>query len=114
MSFGDGKKVNLIGILDDIRYFLNEKNINKKEFVGKLDYAMKRTANLIAYTSNKVTRDDILSIVSFYVADGNKEIGILVSSVIDAYISTAKSMGYPLNEEDWKYLKEIVLYYLQK
>jgi len=114
MSLVGEKKVNIIGILDDLRYFISEKNIDKKKFVGKIDYAIRRATKLAHYTSNKVTYGDILNLVSFYVADGDKDLSALISSLIDAYIDVSKGYVIPINDEDYEYLKEIILYYLQK
>ena len=114
MSLVSIKKLNLVGILDDLRYFLNEKNIDKKKFIGKLDYAIKRATKLTNHTSGKVTYGDVLNLVSFYVADGDKDLSALVSSLIDAYIDISKGYAIPINDEDYQYLKEIILYYLQK
>ncbi len=68
----------------------------------------------MSHTSNKVTYGDILNLVSFYVADGDKNLSTLVSSLIDAYIDISKGYTIPINDEDYEYLKEIILYYLQK
>ena len=100
----------LMGILDDIKYFLNKNNVDKEKFRSKLWNAKRMVLRLRKNVNDKVTYDDILNLIAYYVADGDRSIAVLVSAFIDAYISAVKDLG----EEEYKYFDDIVFYYLQK
>ena len=100
----------LIGTLDDLKYVISKNNINKEEFIGKLWNAIKMAMRLRKNAYDKTTYDDILNLIAFYVADGDRGIAVLVSSLIDEYLNISKDLG----EEEYKYFDEVVFYYLNK
>ena len=100
----------LIGTLDDLKYFISKNNIDKDEFKRKLWYAIRMALRLTKNVSEKATYDDILNLISYYVADGDRSVAVLVSNFIDAYISVVKGIG----EEEFKYFDDVVFYYLLK
>jgi len=100
----------LIGILDDIKYFLNKNNVDKEKFRSKLWNAVRMAMRLKKNAGDKVTYNDILNLIAFYVADGDRSVAVLVSDFIDAYIDAVRNLG----EEEFKYFDDVVFYYLLK
>ena len=100
----------LIGTLDDLKYFLNKNNIDKDTFKSKLWKAVRMMLRLKKNACDKVTYDDILNLISFYVADGDRSVAVLVSQFIDAYINAVNGLG----EEEYNYFNDVVFYYLMK
>ena len=100
----------LIGILDDIKYFLNKNNVDKEKFRSKLWKAIRMAMWLKNNANDKVTYEDILNLIAFYVGEGDRSIAVLVSNFIDSCISVVKGLG----EEEYKYFDDVVFYYLQK
>ena len=100
----------LIGTLDDLKYFLNKNNVDKEKFKSKLWNAIRMAIRLTKNAYDKVTYDDILNLIAFYVADGDRSVAVLVSQLIDAYLGAIKGLG----EGEYEYFNDIVFYYLEK
>jgi len=102
--------VTLLRTLDELKEFISKNGINKKEFIESLDYATKKARVLTKFTNQKVTYDDMIALIAFFVANGDKDLKELVSSFLDAFVSVVRELG---GDNDI-YFKEIVFYYLQK
>ena len=102
--------MSLIGVMDDLKYFLNKNNVDKEKFRSKLWKAIRMAMRLMKNANDKVTYDDMLNLVAFYVADGNRSVAVLVSQFIDAYIGAVKDLG----KEEGDYFDDVVFYYLMK
>ena len=100
----------LLETLDKLKEFMNKKNVNKRDFLESLDYAVKKARILVKFTNEKVTYDDMIYLIAFFVSNGDKEFTELVNVFLDAVIRTISELG---GDNDI-YFKEIVFYYLQK
>jgi len=100
----------LFETLNELKNFLNKNNINKEEFITKLLGAITKAMRLMHHATDKATFDDIVKLIAYYTADGDENLASLINSLINAYVSVAKSLG----EENATYFKDIITYYLQK
>jgi len=99
----------LIGTLQDLKHLLYKKNIDVNEFMEKLDKMIEKARFLTMMTHDLQTHNDVIELVAFYTANGDKEVAELVRSLINVYIGLTKG----LNEEEYKYFKQLVMFYLQ-
>jgi len=105
-----GLVVTLVETLDKLKEFINKNDINKREFLENLDYAIKKARVLVKFTNEKVTYDDVIALVAYFVANGDKELTELVNAFLDSIVRMIRDLG---GDNDI-YFKEIVFYYLQK
>ncbi len=102
--------MNLVQILNELKGSLNKSSINKEQFIAKLSDALIRANNLFSYLDDIQTFDDVVTLTAFNVADGDENLATLVSQLIFAYVNIARD----LSEAYRTYLKEMVVFYLQR
>jgi len=98
----------LIDVMQDLERALYKKNIDKKEFLEKLEQMIEKARVLTMMTHDQQSYNDVIEIVAFYVANGDKELAEPVRSFITQYLALTKG----LSSEDYKYFKKLVMFYL--
>jgi len=98
----------LIGVMQDLERVLYKKNIDKKEFLEKLEQMIEKARVLTMMTHDQQSYNDVIELVAFYVANGDKELAEPVRSFITQYLALTKG----LSSEDYKYFKKLVMFYL--
>jgi len=99
----------LIGTLQDLKQLLYKKNMDINEFMEKLDKMIEKARFLTTMAYDLQTHNDVIELVAFYTAGGDKEVAELVRSLISEYIALTKG----LNEEEYKHFKQLMMFYLQ-
>jgi len=102
--------MSLIGMLQDIRRYLNENKVDKGQFIAKLDKMVEKARVLTMLVHDQQEYNDVVELIAFYIANGDMELAEMIRSLITEYLSLSKG----LNEEEYKKFKEMVLFYLQK
>jgi len=100
----------LIEILNDLKNALSKSSINKEQFIAKLPDALTRADDLFSYLDDIQTFDDVVTLISYQTAGGDEDLATLVSHLIFAYVNVARD----LSEVYRTYLKEMIVFYLQK
>jgi len=100
--------MDLIGVMHDLGRALYKKNIDKKEFLEKLEQMIEKARVLTMMTNDQQSYNDVIELVAFYVANGDKELAEPVRSFITQYLALTKG----LSSEDYKYFKKLVMFYL--
>jgi len=103
------QRMDLIGVMHDLERVLYKKNINKKEFFEKLEQMIEKARLLTMMTHDQQSYNDVIELVAFYIANGDKELTEPVRSFITQYLALTKG----LSSEDYKYFKKLVMFYLQ-
>ncbi len=99
----------LISTMQDLEHILHKKNVNVKEFVEKLEQMIEKARLLTMLTHDQQSYNDVVELVAFYTAGGDRELAEPVRSFIVQYLALAKG----LSDEDYKYFKKLVMFYLQ-
>jgi len=99
----------LISVMQDLERVLYKKNLDKKEFLEKLEQMIDKARLLTMLTHDQQSYNDVIELVAFYVANGDKELAEPVRSFITQYLALTKG----LSDEDYKYFKKLVTFYLQ-
>ena len=99
----------LISVMQDLERVLYKKNLDKKEFFEKLEQMIEKARVLTMMTNNQQSYNDVIELVAFYIANGDKELTEPVRSFITQYLALTKG----LSDEDYKYFKKLVMFYLQ-
>jgi hypothetical protein len=100
----------LIGILNSIKNILDQKKLDKKEFVEQLINGMMRASKLFRYINSIETFDEMVSLIAFHISNGDMDLATLVSHLIFTYVDITKD----LDEENRMHLRELIAFYLQK
>ena len=98
----------LIDVMQDLERALYKKNIDKKEFLEKLEQMIEKARVLTMMTHDQQSYNDVIELIAFYVANGDKELAEPVRSFITQYLALTKG----LSSEDYKYFKKLVMFYL--
>ena len=98
----------LISVMQDLERVLYKKNLDKKEFIERLEQMIERARVLTMMTNDQQSYNDVIELVAFYVANGDKELTEPVRSFITQYLALTKG----LSDEDYKYFKKLVMFYL--
>jgi len=99
----------LISTMQDLERVLYKKNIDKKEFVDRLGQMLEKARVLTMLTYDQQSYNDVVELISFYVANGDREVTEPVRSFITQYLALTKG----LSDEDYKYFKKLAMFYLQ-
>jgi len=102
--------MSLVKTLDELKENLDDKNIDRKEFVKKLEYAIDKARWLTTFANDSQTFEDIITLVAFYTADGDKHATELLRTIIKRYISITKG----LDSNDVRYFRELLFQYFIK
>jgi len=100
--------MDLIGVIHDLERVLYKKNIDKKEFLDKLEQTIEKARLLTMMAHDQQSYNDVIELVAFYVANGDKELAEPIRSFITQYLALTKG----LSSEDYKYFKKLVMFYL--
>jgi hypothetical protein len=95
--------------MDELKSFLDEKKLDRKEFVAKLGEAIENAMLYTMMSHDLQSYYDAIAIVAFHTAGGDKGLAELIRSFLVEYIALSKG----LNEEEYKRFKEMVMFYLQ-
>jgi len=98
----------LISVMQDLERVLYKKNLDKKEFIERLEQMIEKARVLTMMTNDQQSYNDVIELVAFYVANGDKELTEPVRSFITQYLALTKG----LSDEDYKYFKKLVMFYL--
>jgi 2-oxo-4-hydroxy-4-carboxy--5-ureidoimidazoline (OHCU) decarboxylase len=99
----------LISVMQDLERAMYKKNVDKKEFVDRLGQMLEKARVLTMMTYDQQSYNDVVELVSFYIANGDKELAEPVRSFITQYLALTKG----LSDEDYKYFKKLAMFYLQ-
>jgi hypothetical protein len=99
----------LISVMQDLERVLHKKNLDKKEFIERLEQIIEKARVLTMMTNDQQSYNDVIELVAFYVANGDKELAEPVRSFITQYLALTKG----LSDEDYKYFKNLAVFYLQ-
>ena len=99
----------LINVMQDLERVLYKKNLDKKEFIERLEQMIEKARLLTMMTHDQQSYNDVIELVSFYIANGDRDLAEPVRSFITQYLALTKG----LSSEDYKYFKKLVMFYLQ-
>ena len=101
--------MSLTRIMDELKSFLDEKKIDRKQFAEKLEGAIEDAVSFTAMAHDLQGYYDAIAIVANHIAGGDKVLAELIRSFIVEYMALSKGL---LNNE-YKRFKEMVMFYLQ-
>jgi len=101
--------MSLTRIMDELKSFLDEKKIDRKQFAEKLEGAIEDTVSFTATAHTLQGYYDAIAIVANHIAGGDKVLAELIRSFLVEYMALSKGL---LNDE-YKRFKEMVMFYLQ-
>ena len=101
--------MDLIGVIHDLERVLYKKNIDKKEFLDKLEQTIEKARLLTMMAHDQQSYNDVIELVSFYIANGDRDLAEPVRSFIMQYLALTKG----LSNEDYQYFKKLVMFYLE-
>jgi len=99
----------LINVMQDLERVLYKKNLDKKEFIERLEQMIEKARLLTMMTHDQQSYNDVIELVSFYIANGDRDLAEPVRSFITQFLALTKG----LSSEDYKYFKKLVMFYLQ-
>ena len=99
----------LVETMHDLGRAMYKKNIDKKEFLEKLEQMIEKARLLTMMTHDQQSYNDVIELVSFYIANGDRDLAEPVRSFIVQFLSLTKG----LSNEDYRYFKKLVMFYLQ-
>jgi len=98
----------LVETMHDLGRAMYKKNIDKKEFLEKLEQMIEKARLLTMMTHDQQSYNDVIELVSFYIANGDRDLAEPVRSFIVQFLALTKG----LSGEDYKYFKKLVMFYL--
>jgi len=101
--------MDLIGVMHNLERVLYKKNINKKEFLDKLEQMIDKARLLTMLTHDQQSYNDVIEFISSCVANGDRDLVEPVKSFIVQFLTLTKG----LSDEDYKYFKKLAVFYLQ-
>jgi hypothetical protein len=101
--------MSLLQIINELKSFLDEKKIDRKQFAVKLDEAIENTVSFTAMAHDLQGYYDAIAIVANYIAGGDKVLAELIRSFLVEYMALARG----LLRDEYKRFKEMVMFYLQ-
>ena len=101
--------MDFISTMHDLGRTLYKKNIDKKEFLEKLEQMIDKARVLTMMTNDQQSYNDVIELVSFYIANGDRDLAEPVRSFIMQYLALTKG----LSNEDYQYFKKLVMFYLE-
>jgi hypothetical protein len=101
--------MSLLQIINELKSFLDEKKIDRKQFVVKLDDVIENTVSFTAMAHDLQGYYDAIAIVAHYTAGGDKALAELIRSFLVEYMALSKG----LLRDEYKRFKEMVMFYLQ-
>ena len=101
--------MSLTRIMDELKSFLDEKKIDRKQFAVRLGDAIEDTVSFTATTHTLQGYYDAIAIIANHIAGGDKVLAELIRSFLVEYMALSKGL---LNDE-YKRFKEMVIFYLQ-
>jgi len=100
----------LVETLDELKEILDKKGIDRKEFTKQIEYAINKANQLLTFANDNQTYNDVIELVAFHTADGDKHMTELIRVLINTYIKITKG----LDAENHHYFKELIFQYLLK
>jgi len=100
----------LLETLNELKEFISKNGINKEQFTTKLLDAMTKAVELKPYVDDIKTFDDMVTLIAYRTADGDANLASLVGRLVFEYVIMARDLG----KDNATYLKEAIVYYLQK
>jgi hypothetical protein len=101
--------MDFIGTMHNLEGVLYKKNINKKEFLDKLEQMIDKARLLTMLTHDQQSYNDVIEFISSCVANGDRDLIEPVKSFIVQFLTLTKG----LSDEDYKYFKKLAVFYLQ-
>jgi len=98
----------LVETMHDLGRAMYKKNIDKKEFLEKLEQMIEKARLLTMMTHDQQSYNDVIELVSFYIANDDRDLAEPVRSFIVQFLALTKG----LSGEDYKYFKKLVMFYL--
>ena len=98
----------LIKTVNELKRFIYSNDIDMNEFIEKLGDVIEKARTLIKVTLDQQIHDFVIELTAFYIAGGNKQFAELVKSLISELFRLTKNVS----EQDYKYFKMLVMFYL--
>ena len=98
----------LIRTVNELKRFIYSNDIEMNEFVEKLGDMVEKARILTKVAPDQQMYDFVIELVAFYIAGGNKQFAELVKSLISELFRLTKNVS----EQDYKYFKMLVIFYL--